>query len=113
MPGGLGSSADIENTPSRSRHDILESEDQRAVARRTRPSPFGESRFHHLAGDGPRQIEIAVEIALPERQRIDAIEVAKIVVAHVLEVPVGTGIAGNAGLAAGKSIRLRKIGKGQ
>ena len=65
---------------------------------RTRPTPFGEHRLHHFGNRRLPHSDITIEIFRLQALRIGAIEQSHIVMANVLEIPVGAAITGHQGL---------------
>ena len=76
-------------------------EDDAAAARRGGAAPLAEDLRHHLAGDGAARARGSARVGPAQLDRIDAEEQTQVVIADVLEVPAGAGVARDAGLPAG------------
>ena len=98
--GRLRLAAMVEDAPACTGDQVAQPEDEPASARRGGPPPLAEHLRHHLAADGPRELEVALRIGAPQLDRVEVEELAEVVIAHVVEIPADTGIALDTGLPA-------------
>ncbi len=118
----------VDHAPTGTGDQIAQPQDQTAPRRRAGPAPLAVDQLHHLAGDRPGKLQVAVRIAAPEDVGVDSVEHLEVVVAQVIEVPACPGITGYARLPTwvvderlvgwlrdepGQRLVIGHVGKGQ
>ena len=86
-PRSLGPAEGVNHAPPRAGPEVAQEPEQRPLAGGARAAPLAERLRHHLAGDRPRQLEIALMVGVAQRQRVHVVIHFQVVVADVIEVP--------------------------
>ncbi len=100
VQGAFRPSCGIDQAPACAGSQILKLPDQRTATCRTAAAPFSEYVAHQFGDHRARQVQITLRVFVTQARGLDTIQRLQIVVAHVVEIPAGAGVARHGGLPA-------------